>query len=119
MRRAQSIVNQMDRAQGNEPTYETPGPQNAAESEDRTQNLEVVEDYVGRLEEEGGPVFDEMLDRIDQELADADSIGEAVRRIDELYPELKSDDLAETMERALLAAHGAGQVEMDVESEVE
>jgi phage gp29-like protein len=85
----------------------------------RGENLEVVADYVAQMEERAGDVFDDMIDRIDEELAEADTIGEAVRRIDDLYDDLDSDGLAEAMETALTAAHGAGRVEMDDESEVD
>jgi len=102
------------------------GPQFASLQEEknpdedaREENLEVVADYTRRLQEQAADTFDEMLDTVDEALEEADTIGEAVRRVDELYDNLESDDLAEVMEAALTAAHGAGRVEMDAESEVE
>jgi len=112
---ARRKANQISRAMDEEEPYdlqEAGSPQDAL-----SENLGVVAHYADRLEEEAEPVFDEMLERVDQELAEAGSIGEAVRRIDDLYPELESDRLANVMQEALGAAYGAGRVEMDAESE--
>ena len=102
------------------------GPQLASLQEEeppdedaREEQLEVVADYTRRLEEQAADTFDEMLGTVDEALQEADTMGEAVRRVDELYDDLESDELAEVMETALTAAHGAGRVGMDMESEVE
>jgi phage gp29-like protein len=83
--------------------------------EDAREELEVPSGFTQQMEERGGDVFGDMLNTVDEALRQADTVGEAVRKIDELYEDLESDDLAILMEAALTSAHGAGRVEIEDE----
>lgn len=76
---------------------------NAASATKRQQAIQ--DEILAALEAAGQPVIDGWLDRIEEALNTAETMEDFAGRMMELYPELKTDDLATVMGQALALAN--------------
>ncbi|SDH92164.1 DUF935 domain-containing protein [Roseospirillum parvum] len=92
------------------PTEEARAPQPAfAEQQDIGDDVDAL---VGQLEAAAGAAMDAMIDTIRQAIDDADSIPDAMARIERAYPDLALDDLADLIARAATVADLSGRAEV-------
>ncbi|SDH91722.1 DUF935 domain-containing protein [Roseospirillum parvum] len=75
-------------------------------------DVDDVDALVGQLEAAAGPAMDAMIDVIRQTIDDADSIPDAMARIERAYPDLALDDLADLIARAATVADLSGRAEV-------
>ncbi|MBA1445863.1 MAG: DUF935 domain-containing protein [Chromatiales bacterium] len=73
---------------------------------------DVVDQYVGQLQEATTPAIGQMLDQVKQLLDEVESLEEFQDRLLEIYGHMEPDDLAEVMQLGFAAADLAGRYEV-------
>lgn len=71
-----------------------------------------VDELVDQLDAAAGPATDALIDQVRAVLEDADTIPDAIARLEALYPDMRLDDLADVIGEAMALADLTGRAEV-------
>ncbi|KAA5603765.1 DUF935 domain-containing protein [Roseospira marina] len=87
-------------------------PQRAGRSAQAARPRDAVDDLVDQLDTAAGPATDALIDQVRAVIDQAESIPDAMARLEMLYSELRLDDLADVIGEAMALADLSGRAEV-------